>query len=151
MRATARGTVIFAGRNGGAGNMVKLRHANGYETAYLHLSRFAHGVRRGARVAQGEVIAYTGATGLVTGPHLDYRVQKNGRWVNPQSLKAVAAEPLHQGEIDDFLAWRDALRESLVTGRPPAGLDLHEPDLRVAEAGPSQGGSAGHGARSAGG
>jgi murein DD-endopeptidase MepM/ murein hydrolase activator NlpD len=129
--------------------MVKLRHANGYETAYLHLSRFARGVRRGARVAQGEVIAYTGATGLVTGPHLDYRVQKNGRWVNPQSLKAVAAEPLRQSEIGDFLAWRDALRESLSTGRPPAGLDLHEPDLRVAEAG--SGSAGGPGARSAGG
>ncbi len=148
VRATARGTVIFAGRSGGAGNMVKLRHANGYMTAYLHLSRFAHGVRRGDRVAQGEVIAYTGATGLVTGPHLDYRVQKNGRWINPQSLKAVAAEPLRQSEIGDFLTWRDALRESLTTGRPPAGLDLSEPDLRMAEAGS---GADGPGARSTGG
>lgn len=148
VRATARGTVVFAGRRGGAGNMVKLRHANGYETAYLHLSRFAHGVRRGARVAQGEVIAYTGATGLVTGPHLDYRVQKNGRWINPLSLKAVAGEPLRQSQIGDFLAWRDALRESLVTGKPPAGLDLHDPEVRVAEASP---GSAGAGAHSTGG
>lgn len=148
VRATARGTVIFAGRSGGAGNMVKLRHANGYLTAYLHLSRFAHGVRRGARVAQGEVIAYTGATGLVTGPHLDYRVQKNGRWIDPMSLKAVAAEPLDRSQQGDFLAWRDTLRESLATGRPPAGLEKSESGVRVASAdsGPDD-----SGARSAGG
>ncbi len=134
VHATARGTVLFAGRSGGSGNMVKIRHANGYVTAYLHLSRFARGVRSGARVNQGQVIAYSGATGLATAPHLDYRVQKSGHWIDPLSLKAVAAEALDRSDLDAFLAWRDALRESLVTGRPPAGLVNGEGEMRLASA-----------------
>ena len=62
--------------------MVRLRHTNGYETYYLHLSRFAKGLRRGARVMQGQTIGFVGSTGLATGPHLDYRVRKNGTFVN---------------------------------------------------------------------
>ncbi len=134
VHSTARGTVVFAGRSGGSGNMVKIRHPNGYVTAYLHLSRFAHGTRPGARVEQGQVIAYSGATGLATGPHLDYRVQRDGRWIDPLSLKSVAAEPLGRSDLGDFLAWRDTLRESLVTGQPPAGLATREDELRVASA-----------------
>ena len=81
--AVATGTVVSAGRSGGSGNMVRLRHTNGYETYYLHLSAFAPGIRRGARVTQGQVIGRVGSTGLSTGPHLDYRIRKNGTFVNP--------------------------------------------------------------------
>ncbi len=91
VRVTANGTVVSAGWDGGGGKTVKVRHANGFLTAYLHLSRFASGISAGARVSQGEVIAYVGATGLATGPHLDYRVQQNGRWIDPLSLKSVPA------------------------------------------------------------
>lgn len=136
VRATARGTVTLAGWSGGGGNTVKVRHANGYLTAYLHLSRFAEGVRPGARIAQGDVIGYVGSTGLATGPHLDYRVQRNGRWVDPLGLDNVEAEPLTTAELEAFLGWRDVLRDSLVTGEAPAPA-MPSGDLRLA----NQGGS----------
>jgi murein DD-endopeptidase MepM/ murein hydrolase activator NlpD len=133
-RTTARGTVIFAGCSGGGGNTVKIRHANGYVTAYLHLSRFARGVTPGARVAQGDVVGYVGSTGLATGPHLDYRVQKDGRWIDPMSLNNVEAEPLSEGQLAGYVAWRDALRQSLVTGEAPR-LGPEEEGLRLASQG----------------
>jgi murein DD-endopeptidase MepM/ murein hydrolase activator NlpD len=133
VRATARGTVLSAGWSGGGGKMVKLRHANGYLTAYLHLSGFAAGIRAGARVAQGDVIGYVGATGLATAAHLDYRVQHGGRWIDPMELKGVEAEPLGQGDLQAFAAWRDALRESLASGAQPRfGPDPRGRDLRLA-------------------
>lgn len=134
VRATARGTVTSAGWSGGGGNTVKIRHANGYLTAYLHLSRFAPGVTRGARIAQGDVIGYVGSTGLSTAPHLDYRVQKNGRWVDPLGLDNVEAEPLSTGELADFLGWRDTLRGSLATGEAPVP-ETPADDLRLATRG----------------
>lgn len=125
VRATATGTVVFAGRKGGAGNMVKLRHTSGYLTAYLHLSKFAPAARVGKRVRQGEIIGHVGATGLATAPHLDYRVQKDGRWIDPLSLKSVAAPPIARRDLPRFLAHRDTLRLALRTGdrsSEPEGL-----------------------------
>ncbi|HUF77284.1 MAG TPA: peptidoglycan DD-metalloendopeptidase family protein, partial [Thermoanaerobaculia bacterium] len=133
VRATARGTVVSAEWSGGGGRMVKIRHANGYLTAYLHLSGFASGIRGGARVAQGQVIGYVGATGLATAPHLDYRVQHGGRWIDPLSLKGVEAEPLAGSELPEFLAWRDSLRESLASGdAPQLAPEPGGPDFRLA-------------------
>ncbi|HLE84715.1 MAG TPA: peptidoglycan DD-metalloendopeptidase family protein [Thermoanaerobaculia bacterium] len=133
VRATARGTVLSAGWSGGGGKMVKLRHANGYLSAYLHLSGFAAGIRAGARVAQGDVIGYVGATGLATAAHLDYRVQHGGRWIDPLGLKGVEAEPLGRSDLQAFVAWRDALRESLASGaQPRLGPDPRGRDLRLA-------------------
>ena len=87
------GTVLSAGwGKGGAGNMVKIRHNSMYTTAYLHLSRFA--VKPGQRVSQGQVIGYVGMTGTATGPHLDFRVWKNGSPVNPLKLESPPAEPI---------------------------------------------------------
>lgn len=127
VRATARGTVVSAGWSRGGGRMVKIRHANGYLTAYLHLSGFARGVRSGARVAQGEVIGYVGATGLATGPHLDYRVQHNGHWIDPLAMENVEAEPLAEEQLPAFQAWRGVLQESLVTGEPPGPAPWQDP------------------------
>jgi murein DD-endopeptidase MepM/ murein hydrolase activator NlpD len=121
VRATAGGVVVSAGWSGGGGKTVKVRHPNGYLTAYLHLSRFAQGIGPGRRVRQGDVIAYTGSTGLSSGPHLDYRVQRNGRWIDPLSLKNLPAEPIAVSERPAFVAWRDACRESLATGAPLSG------------------------------
>ena len=118
IQATANGTVAFAGWNGGGGKMVKLRHPGGVLTAYLHLSRFAEGIRPGRPVRQGEVIGYVGATGLATAPHLDYRVQRDGRWIDPQSLSGVPARALAAAELPAFRAWRDAQRLSLAAGAP---------------------------------
>jgi murein DD-endopeptidase MepM/ murein hydrolase activator NlpD len=123
VRVTANGVVSFAGRDRGGGNMIKVRHPNDYETAYLHLSRFASGIRPGRRVEQGETIGYVGSTGLSTAPHLDYRVQHRGRWIDPLSLKSEPAEPIPESRLGDFLAWRDRLRGSLYEDEPfPAGL-----------------------------
>ncbi|MEM7354382.1 MAG: M23 family metallopeptidase [Acidobacteriota bacterium] len=119
VRVTASGVVSFAGRSGGAGNMIKVRHANGYETAYLHLSGYAKGVRRGRQVLQGDVIGYVGSTGLSTGPHLDYRVKRNGRWLDPLQLKNDPVEPIPAAEMPDFRDRCDALRRALEGGELP--------------------------------
>jgi murein DD-endopeptidase MepM/ murein hydrolase activator NlpD len=102
VRATADGVVSFVGFKGGGGNTVELRHAGGYSTAYLHLSRFAPGIKVGARVTQGQVIGFVGATGLATGPHLDYRVMQHGRYLNPARIGADPLPPLTGGELEAF-------------------------------------------------
>ena len=112
VRAVADGTVMVAGWNGGNGIQVHLRHHAGYETQYNHLSRLAPGVRAGTRVSQRQVIGYVGSTGLSTGPHLDYRVAKNGRFVNPLGEKFIPGQPLDGAEHRRFV--KDA------RARPPA-------------------------------
>lgn len=100
--AVADGTVEFAGRKGGNGIQVLLRHRAGYQTYYNHLSRTAEGVQRGARVKQKQVIGYVGSTGLSTGPHLDYRVRKDGRFVNPLAEKFLPGEPVPAAARAEF-------------------------------------------------
>jgi murein DD-endopeptidase MepM/ murein hydrolase activator NlpD len=137
VRVTASGTVVSAGWDGGGGKTVKVRHPNGFLTCYLHLSGYAAGVRSGALVRQGEVVGYVGSTGLATGPHLDYRVQQNGRWIDPLSIKSVPAEPISKLRRNEFEAVRTAMRASLDTGRefePPAVVVAREA-TQVAAAG----------------
>lgn len=81
--SVADGVVVSAGWAGGGGKQVRIRHGNGYESYYLHLSAFGSGIRAGARVKQGQMIGRVGATGTATGAHLDYRLKKNGVWINP--------------------------------------------------------------------
>jgi murein DD-endopeptidase MepM/ murein hydrolase activator NlpD len=110
--AAADGVVTTAGWLGGYGRTVKIRHANGFETLYGHLSRID--VRRGQRVAQGDRIGTVGATGLATGPHLDYRMSRNGRFVDPLRLQSPPGEPVPPTERDAFartLAHASALLE----------------------------------------
>ena len=106
--ATGDGLVLAAGYQSGNGNYVRLHHNKTYETYYLHLSGFAKGVRPGTRVAQGQVIGYVGSTGLSTGPHLCYRMKKNGHWVNPRMLDLPSKEPVSPKEIAAFNAVRDS-------------------------------------------
>ncbi|RKY57901.1 MAG: hypothetical protein DRP95_06495 [Candidatus Latescibacterota bacterium] len=117
VHATADGVVVFRGYKGPNGNMVILRHRNGYRTYYLHRSRFARGIRKGKKVKQGQVIGYVGATGLATGPHLDYRVRKGRRFVNPLKLRASNAQPVSRRYWEEFQRVRDRyvriLREAL--------------------------------------
>lgn len=94
IRAVADAVVSFAGRQGGYGNLIVLKHQGPYSTAYGHLSRFGKGVRRGAHINQGEVIGYVGATGLATGPHLHYEFRVNNVQKNPLALKLPASYPL---------------------------------------------------------
>ncbi len=139
VRATASGTVTFAGWDGGGGRTVKVRHPNEYLTCYLHLAKFASGIRSGARVRQGDLVGYVGATGLATAPHLDYRVQHRGGWIDPMSLASVPAEPLTAIRLNEFRAVRQAMQASLETGRPFAPNPAVEgaPPERVAVASPS--------------
>ncbi|HEX4953222.1 MAG TPA: peptidoglycan DD-metalloendopeptidase family protein [Thermoanaerobaculia bacterium] len=123
VHATANGTVTFAAWEGGGGRTIKIRHSGGYLTCYLHLSRFADGIRPGRGVQQGEVIGYVGSTGLSTAPHLDYRVNLNGRWIDPQSLNTVPAKPLSGIQLASFQGYRDQLRTSLASGSPSLPVD----------------------------
>ncbi|MCQ2143599.1 MAG: peptidoglycan DD-metalloendopeptidase family protein [Bacteroidales bacterium] len=103
------GTVISAGYSGAGGNTVKIRHNSVYTTAYLHLSKYGAGIKAGARVRQGQVIGYVGSTGRPTGPHLDFRVWKNGSPINPLTMQSPPAEPLPASAREAF----DSVRVSL--------------------------------------
>lgn len=100
--ATASGEVIAAAYTRGNGNYVKIRHNSTYTTQYLHMSKFAKGMRRGKIVKQGDVIGYVGSTGLATGPHVCYRFWKNGRQVDPLREKLPAADPVKEEYLEDY-------------------------------------------------
>lgn len=107
--AVADGTVVSVGWSGGFGKMVVLRHRNGYKTYYGHLSRYRPGIRRGVRVQQKQVIGYVGATGLATGPHLDYRLSKDGRFLNPLKEIFPPGHPLQKKDLEEFYQKRDEM------------------------------------------
>jgi murein DD-endopeptidase MepM/ murein hydrolase activator NlpD len=111
--ATGDGVVTFAGYRGPNGNLVRVRHGRGYTTSYGHLSRIARGIRAGARVRQGDVVGYVGATGLATGPHLDYRMKRNGVPVDPLKVAPPRGRGVASSEKAEFLALRDRMREAL--------------------------------------
>jgi murein DD-endopeptidase MepM/ murein hydrolase activator NlpD len=122
VRATADGIVTHAGREGGYGNMVEIRHVNGIRTRYGHLSGFARGLHVGERVKQGETIAFVGSTGLSTGPHLHYEFVINGRPTNPQRTNAGAGAPIPRSLQSAFESVRSELSLELEPPRaPPAG------------------------------
>ena len=100
VHAAADGRVVAAGWEGGYGRTVRLRHANGYETLYGHLSRVA--VRAGQRVEQGALVGAVGATGLATGPHLDYRMARNGQFLDPLRVALPPADPIAPAEREAF-------------------------------------------------
>jgi murein DD-endopeptidase MepM/ murein hydrolase activator NlpD len=115
--STGDGTVAFAGYKGPNGKLVIVRHGNGYTTSYGHLSRFGKGIRAGTRVRQGDVIGYVGATGRATGPHLDYRMKRNGVFLNPLKVAPPRGGAVASARMDDFRAMRDRMRGVL------AGID----------------------------
>lgn len=102
VRAVGDGTVVFAGRKGGFGNLVEIRHARGYLTRYAHLQGFAKGIRPGVRVRQGETIGYVGSTGLATGPHLHYELLQNGRPINPASVRLITGDPVPKKDRETY-------------------------------------------------
>lgn len=107
--AVAAGTVESAGWNGNSGRMVTVRHAGGYQTSYLHLSSVASGIRPGVHVTQGQLLGRVGMTGAATGPHLDYRVRKNGAYMNPVLVhsRMPPGEPLAAESLAAFHEARD--------------------------------------------
>lgn len=100
--STARGTIASASWETGWGNIVRIRHDNGYTTHYGHLSAYGKGVRSGASVSQGQVVGYVGSTGWSTGPHLDYGMKLNGSPINPMSLKLPKGTPLAGEQMEKF-------------------------------------------------
>ena len=125
VKAAGDGEVEFAGRQGGYGNVVVLRHQSKYTTWYGHLSGFANGLRKGKRVAQGEVIGYVGATGLATGPHLHYEFRINGVFQNPLRVAMPEAPPITLEQKPKFEqdTRRYAQRLDLLRGINLASLD----------------------------
>ena len=97
----------------GGGNFVKIKHNSVYTTTYMHLSKFGQGIQTGTRVKQGQIIGYVGATGLASGPHLDFRVFMNGFPVDPLKMKSPPANPVSQNNMADFLSVRDKLLREL--------------------------------------
>ena len=87
---------------GGGGHTLKVKHNSVYTTSYMHLSKYAKGIQVGSHVGQGQVIGYVGSTGLSTGPHLDFRVYKNGQPINPQHMEAPPSLPVKQELRDSF-------------------------------------------------
>jgi murein DD-endopeptidase MepM/ murein hydrolase activator NlpD len=112
--AAGDGVVVQAGRNGGYGNWVKIRHSGGWETGYGHLSRFAKGLRPGQRVGQGQLIAYVGSTGQSTGPHLHYEVMQGGKKLNPKGAKVPSGSVLAGAELKTFQGERAVIDTMLV-------------------------------------
>ncbi len=98
--AAGNGTVEYAGRNGGYGNYIRIRHTDGYKTAYAHLSKFA--TRKGRYVKQDQIIGYVGSTGRSTGPHLHYEVHHHGKKINPRRLSQLSGKPLSNSEMPAF-------------------------------------------------
>ena len=97
-----KGTVRYIGRKGGAGKMVKIRHNSTYQTAYLHMSRFKRGLRKGSRVKQGDIIGYVGSTGYATGPHLHFSFYERGRYIDPLGKKFPSADPIAKKDKKSF-------------------------------------------------
>ncbi len=109
VRAVADGVVTFRGWGGGGGNTIKIKHAGNLMTGYLHLRGFAKGIVVGARVTQGQLIGYVGSTGTSTGPHLDYRIWKNGTPINPLKVPQEPTEPINEKNRAKFEFVRDRI------------------------------------------
>ena len=109
VHAVADGVVIFKGWGGGGGNTLKIKHAGNLVTGYLHLSGYAKGIANGTHVSQGQLIGYVGSTGASTGPHLDYRIWKNGTPIDPLKVPQEPAEPIAKENMAKFEAVRDRI------------------------------------------
>jgi murein DD-endopeptidase MepM/ murein hydrolase activator NlpD len=111
--ASGNGLVDKVGWESGYGKYVRIRHANGYETAYGHMTAFARSTQPGARVRQGQVIGYVGSTGLSTGPHLHYEILVNGRFVDPLRVKLPRGRVLDGPVLTGFDKGRVAVDDIL--------------------------------------
>ena len=111
--AVGDGTVTKSQYSGGYGNLVIIKHPNGYETYYGHLSKYGKGIKKGVRVKQGQVIGYVGSTGLSTGPHLDFRIKKNGSFFNYLTMKMPPTYTLTGKDKEDFDLYKQELINKL--------------------------------------
>jgi murein DD-endopeptidase MepM/ murein hydrolase activator NlpD len=120
--ASGNGIVEKAGWESGYGKFVLLKHANGYETAYGHMTAFAKGIDEGVRVRQGQVIGFVGSTGLSTGAHVHYEIRINGRFVDPMRIKLPRGRVLEGPLLANFERERDRL-DNMMTRRAPRVAD----------------------------
>ncbi|MCK5912693.1 MAG: M23 family metallopeptidase, partial [Desulfuromusa sp.] len=104
VKTVGDGSISRKGYAKGNGNYLEVRHSNGYTTMYLHLKGFARGIKKGKRVTQGQVIGYVGSTGMSTGPHLDFRMRRHGKPINPLKLKAPPAKSINKEHLQEFQA-----------------------------------------------
>jgi murein DD-endopeptidase MepM/ murein hydrolase activator NlpD len=132
--AAGAGTIQFMGRASGYGNFVKISHGNGYSTDYGHLSRFAPGMRSGARVRQGQVFAYSGMTGMATGPHLHYEILVNNVQVNPLTVKMAQGRQLLGRLLNVFQAKRQEIDTMIASTALETKVADNATDLRQAKA-----------------
>ncbi|MDE6070683.1 MAG: M23 family metallopeptidase [Alistipes sp.] len=109
VRAVADGVVTFKGWSGGGGNTLKIKHPGNLVTGYLHLNGYAKGIAKGTRVSQGQLIGYVGSTGASTGPHLDYRIWRNGTPIDPLKIPQQPAEPISKENRETFEFVRDRI------------------------------------------
>jgi murein DD-endopeptidase MepM/ murein hydrolase activator NlpD len=117
VRAGAAGIIGFAGPKGANGNLLVIQHAQGFETCYAHLLRFAPGIKKGVKVKQRQVVAYVGTTGRSTGPHLHFSLKKHGRFIDPESQLNGPGLPMPSGELPEFK--RQVRELSTALGRVP--------------------------------
>jgi murein DD-endopeptidase MepM/ murein hydrolase activator NlpD len=132
--AAGAGTIQFMGRASGYGNFVKISHGNGYSTDYGHLSRFAPGMRRGARVRQGQVFAYSGMSGMATGPHLHYEILVNSVQVNPLKVKMAQGRQLAGKLLAAFTRKRQEVDTMVANAALETKVADNATDLRQAKA-----------------
>ncbi|MBR5845946.1 MAG: peptidoglycan DD-metalloendopeptidase family protein [Rikenellaceae bacterium] len=111
--AVADGVVVFKGWGGGGGNTLKIKHAGNLQSGYLHLRGYAKGIKQGSRVSQGDVIGYVGSTGTSTGPHLDFRLWRNGTPIDPLKVPSEPSEPIKKENIVPFEYVRERIMAEL--------------------------------------
>jgi murein DD-endopeptidase MepM/ murein hydrolase activator NlpD len=111
--AAGTGFIEKIGMNGGAGNYIKIKHINGYKTAYGHMSKFASGLKKGSKVNQGQTIGFVGSTGMSTGPHLHYEVIFNNKKINPMKMKLPSGRKLKGKILDDFISYTNSLNREM--------------------------------------
>jgi murein DD-endopeptidase MepM/ murein hydrolase activator NlpD len=121
--AAGNGTIIKATWDAGYGRRVEIQHANGYVTAYNHMSGFARGIKEGLRIKQGQVLGFLGSSGLSTGPHLHYEVMVNGHFVDPMRVKLARTREFDGKMLASFSRERDRI-ESLMAKAPNATASL---------------------------
>ena len=134
VQSVADGVITFVGTKGGFGNYIEIKHANGYVTSYGHLSRYAKIAKKGNKVKQGDTVGYVGATGLATGPHLDFRIKEKNKFVDflkmknrSSALRSVAPE-----ERADFEEMKQLYLDALNQARAAAGLPAMQPPVTPA-------------------
>ena len=113
VRAVGDGRVIKSNYSGGAGNFVKIKHNSTYTTGYMHLSKYGEGIAVGKQVRQGDIIGYVGSTGISTGPHLDYRVWKNGKPVDALAIEMPPSEPIKADHQRSYQASMEMVMDRL--------------------------------------